>query len=255
MSSIWFIRHGESDSNAGMPTTSAASPALTERGKQQAKLVSDYITRKPDLIAVSSYLRTQQTAQPVTDRFPSIPVKIWPVQEFTYLSSTHYENATVSDRRSAANKYWLRGNPSYHDGSKAETFNHMLERVDQTIEKIQQNEKEFILIYSHGWFIRALLWKLIGDEIDSPLKRSPTLTQLMENGYLSRIPYYFLQISKLFKHERAKMYHYLLFAGALYLPNATIIKFETSPDQALSFLELYTDHLPELLIGSKSLDK
>lgn len=255
MTSIWFIRHGESDSNAGLPTTSAASPALTERGKRQAALVADFIPQKPDLIAASSYLRTQQTAQPALDRYPSTPMEIWPVQEFTYLSSRHYENATVSDRRSAANRYWLRGNPSYLDGLHAESFNQLLERVEDTIARVIGNHHDFILVYSHGWFIRALLWKMITEEKAGPLNKSDILFKLMDHGYLSRIPYHFLQLSKLFQHERTKMYHYLLFAGSLYLPNATIIKFEDSPDKSLKYVGLETSHLPEELIGSKSLDK
>ena len=36
------------------------------------------------------YLRTQQTAQPTIERFPEVPVAVWPIQEFTYLEPSRW---------------------------------------------------------------------------------------------------------------------------------------------------------------------
>ena len=39
----------------------------------------------PSLIVTSLFLRTQQTAAPTIERFPDVPVEVWPIEEFTYL--------------------------------------------------------------------------------------------------------------------------------------------------------------------------
>jgi hypothetical protein len=33
----------------------------------------------------SPHLRTQQTTAPTIERFPDVPVEVWPIEEFTYL--------------------------------------------------------------------------------------------------------------------------------------------------------------------------
>jgi len=77
----WLIRHGESAANAGAVTTDPATIPLTEAGRDQARSIATTITRKPDLIVVSFYLRTQQTAEPSMRRFPDVLVETWPMQE------------------------------------------------------------------------------------------------------------------------------------------------------------------------------
>ena len=64
MVSIWLIRHGESEANAGLPTSDVALIELTEKGHQQAQKVASAFTQAPSLIVTSPYIRTKQTAQP-----------------------------------------------------------------------------------------------------------------------------------------------------------------------------------------------
>jgi len=69
MKQIWFIRHAESEANAGLPTSDPASIALTAKGFEQAKLVSELIDIEPGLVIMSSYIRTQQTAEPFLKKY------------------------------------------------------------------------------------------------------------------------------------------------------------------------------------------
>lgn len=55
-------------------------------------------TETPDLIVTSPYLRTQQTAAATIERFPNVPVEVWPIQEFTYLQPSRW-NGTLSSER------------------------------------------------------------------------------------------------------------------------------------------------------------
>jgi broad specificity phosphatase PhoE len=72
MAEVWFIRHGQSIANAGQVTEGTASVPLTALGHQQALAVSTLITTAPDLIVVTPYLRTQQTAVPTLEKFPDV---------------------------------------------------------------------------------------------------------------------------------------------------------------------------------------
>jgi broad specificity phosphatase PhoE len=65
MKEIWLIRHAESAANAGAVTSSPETIPLTEKGLQQARRVAAWFDKQPDIIAVSRYMRTQQTATPI----------------------------------------------------------------------------------------------------------------------------------------------------------------------------------------------
>lgn len=98
MAEVWFIRHGESTSNAGETTSDTSIVELTERGRQQAKAASLVLPRPPDLVVVTPYLRTQQTARPTLDRFPSARCETWALQEFSPLSSAAYAGKNAGQR-------------------------------------------------------------------------------------------------------------------------------------------------------------
>ena len=83
--SIWMIRHGQSQSNAGLATIGPHENALSELGDRQSRCIPSAVKQTPDLIVTSPYLRTQLTAQPLIEQFPHTPVEAWQVQEFTYL--------------------------------------------------------------------------------------------------------------------------------------------------------------------------
>lgn len=99
MLSVWFIRHGESESNAGLPVADAAPTPLTPKGIEQAERLASVFTEQPSLLVVSSYLRSQQTAESLIRRFPDRPRVAWPAQEFTYLARPPGQLTTAEQRR------------------------------------------------------------------------------------------------------------------------------------------------------------
>lgn len=157
---ILFIRHAESESNAGLRTEHPATIRLTERGQTQAALTAETLP-PPALIVTSPYLRTKQTAAPFLRRFPNAPQAEWPVQEFTFLNPAHWQGTTGQERWPSANAYWERGDPHYQDGEGAESFSRLMERVHQTRALIQSQTEGPLVIFSHGQFSRAFLWSLL----------------------------------------------------------------------------------------------
>jgi len=161
MAKVWFIRHGESESNADLPTTHPAKSALTPKGVLEAKSIAECIHKEPSLIVVSPYLRAQQTAEPTIARFSSEVQEDWPVYEFTYLDPIRYLGTTNSERQPYAMEYWHRNDPYYKDNGKGESFAELMNRVSETCERLRQHTAEFIVVFSHGLFLRALAWSLL----------------------------------------------------------------------------------------------
>ena len=155
MTEVWYIRHGESQSNAGMATTGTAQVALTPLGHEQARKTSSAFSKAPDLIVTSKYTRAIQTAQYTMDRFPDVPVETWETHEFSYLS--RLGTSTIEERRPRARAYWERNDPAHIDGIDAESFENFIGRVQSMNEEIQKRSG-FIAIFGHGFFMKALLW-------------------------------------------------------------------------------------------------
>ncbi len=166
---VWFIRHGESESNANLKTTHPAESALTPQGHEESLKVSLAITQQPDLIVVSPYLRAQQTAVPTIEKFPDTPVETWPVEEFTYLDPLAYKDTTGADRWPAAKAYWADNDPQLKHEGKGESFAELMTRVQALQTRLAQHPAEFIVVFSHGLFLRALLhMQIIGSYEPTP---------------------------------------------------------------------------------------
>jgi probable phosphoglycerate mutase len=68
---VWLIRHGQSESNAGLPSTDWRAIPLTALGRRQAEHVARVFADPPQFIVTSPYLRARQTAQPTIERYPA----------------------------------------------------------------------------------------------------------------------------------------------------------------------------------------
>lgn len=161
MPEVWLIRHGESESNANLPTVHPATSVLTAKGLAESEAIADSFPVKPSLIVISPYVRAQQTAEPTLARFRPISQEQWPVQEFTFLDPIRYSNTTVTEREPHAAEYWKRNDPHFKDGGMGESFNEFLERVRGTLAKLRRHSADFIAVFSHGFFMRALVWSLL----------------------------------------------------------------------------------------------
>ena len=151
----WLVRHGESAANAGIATTDPATIPLTPAGRSQAEKLAATL-EQPDLIVVSPYLRTRQTAEPTISRFPDVPVEVWPVQEFTYLSPERCIGTTAEQRRPMVEGYWHRCDPGHDDGAGAESFSAMLDRVKGLRERLAAHPADSIVVFTHGQIMQAL---------------------------------------------------------------------------------------------------
>lgn len=213
MPMVWFIRHAESEANAGLRTTYPEEVALTEKGKRQAEKIAQIFTHSPNLIVTSPYIRTTQTAFPTIQRFPQCPHETWPVQEFTYLSPRKYHNTTLLDRSPTVNAYWQKLEPLYNDGEGAESFFYFMYRVQETLQRLARLRDDFVALFGHAQFLRAALWSLLlGDAA----------------------PDY---------HCRKMMERFYHFFTSLAMPNGALIKVQLREGEAPWISHLTTGHL------------
>ena len=130
MLNICFIRHAQSQANAGERTADPALIELTAMGREQGIHVAGLFGRAPDLLVTSPYLRARQTAQFVADKHPKVPLETWAVQEFTYLARQRCLNTTLNERIPMAKEYWDRNDPNWVDGEGTESYAGLMGRVD-----------------------------------------------------------------------------------------------------------------------------
>jgi broad specificity phosphatase PhoE len=215
MTEIWLIRHGESESNAGLPTSDTAKIVLTPRGIAQAEYLADAFVRPPSLIVTSPYLRAQQSAQATIKRFPQARLEEWPVHEYTYLARASRHNTTLAGRKPLIDAYWERCDPDYLDGDGAESFAALVLRAKHALERIKQLDDDFVAIFSHGLFIRTLLWVLLA----GPIEIDPVM-----------------------------MRRYRGFISGFSAPNASILKLYVNREREVFFSNFVMAHLPGSLM-------
>ena len=156
MSQFWLIRHGESTSNIGEPAAFRGAPPLSTHGRAQAQALADGWQINPTVIVASSFVRTQQSAEPLRNRYPTVPHEIWPVQEFTPLADHHYRGVRMQDRKPAFYRYFDRGNPDYVDGAGAESFREGVARAARLIGRLRQQPN--CVVFTHATFLRIVYW-------------------------------------------------------------------------------------------------
>lgn len=157
---VFPIRHGESESNAGLPSDDPGSIPLTPDGHRQATRIARALADVPALIVTSSYLRARQTAQPAISRFPATGCQEWPVHEFTYLGDLHGRASTAREREPYARAYWDRADP-HHASPGAESFTGLLGRTTDFLDRLTAQRSGPVIVFTHGLFMRAVAWSLL----------------------------------------------------------------------------------------------
>src|SRR6266704_580565 len=189
---VLLIRHGESHANAGFPTAHPKTVKLTKKGLEQVETIPHALIKAnllPDLIIISSYARSQQTAEPTISTFPSIPQEEWPIHEFTYLSSWHAKHSTVHERRAWVIEYWDNSDPTYIDapGSDSESFEQFIARIEGVITRLKQVRQNIIAVFSHEQFICGLLWLLQRDQPERTLVDATAMRDFRNFHHIHRI--------------------------------------------------------------------
>jgi len=156
MKQIYLVRHAESISNAGERTKNHDKIPLSKKGKLQAKELVDTLKIIPNLIVVSSYIRTYDTALPFIKKYKDTPVEIWDTHEFTYLNPKEYNNTTSHERWESIQRYWNKSDIHYKNSHDVESFHSFTERIKKFLERLKERKEKNIVVFSHGRFIKGV---------------------------------------------------------------------------------------------------
>ncbi len=169
MKDLWLIRHAESLANLGELTSEPREIPLSENGLRQADKLASRIIDRPDLIIVSPYIRSQQTAEPLFRRFSGVTTETLLVQEFTYLSVSRCRGTNFESRKPWVAEYWERADPNYFDGDQVESFAEFIERCKAFVRQMHVREFELAFAFTHELFIKGVLWSSLqfGHEMKS----------------------------------------------------------------------------------------
>ena len=153
---VLLVRHGQSVANSGGRTSDHDSNPLTELGRMQSIDFAARLRCEPTLFVVSPFLRAQQTAEPLRQRFLDVPVEVWPIQEFTFLEPTSHKDSTEADRQPYVTDYWQRQDPEFLTGQGAESFTKFFDRAREAIHRLVTIKTGgCIILFTHGYFMQA----------------------------------------------------------------------------------------------------
>jgi 2,3-bisphosphoglycerate-dependent phosphoglycerate mutase len=154
---VILVRHGQSVANAGGTAPDHITNPLTELGHAQAKAFADSFDCAPTLFLHSPFLRTRQTAEPLFQRFPDVPVEEWPIHEFTYLEPTRHNGTNEAQQMPHILKYWEHPDPEYVDGQGAESFAQFLGRAREAMRRLTVLAPGgCVVVFTHGFVMQAI---------------------------------------------------------------------------------------------------
>jgi broad specificity phosphatase PhoE len=151
---VWLIRHGESTANKGEWHADPRQSVLTPKGEEEAKHAAAQITTRPDLIIVSPTARAQASALPIRQKWPDVPVEIWPIEEIIYLSPSKYQDQSLASRKTAIERYWQAADPYFREEQDAESFADFIQRLEAFRARLLTHQG-FLVIVGHGQFFKA----------------------------------------------------------------------------------------------------
>lgn len=165
---VIMVRHAQSVGNLGWRTSNMPDIGLTEKGYQQAELLTDNILRKfgrfgVGTIIVTPYRRTLDTVRPLIARTGIVPT-IWPdLRELTYLQPSRADNTSFDDRAGMRREFWAatRNNPNYTDPGEleldsAQSFINRIRRSLGKLADIAANVPGIVVGVSHEYTISAM---------------------------------------------------------------------------------------------------
>ena len=166
MKTIYFVRHGESEGNADLRYQASETP-LSERGREQARLIAERCASLPiDVIISSTMARAQETATIIAGR-TGLPVESSDFFRERRLPKELTGRLRAETETHEIERAWQKSladeGPRVSDG---ENFEDICMRAGQGLEHLAARGEQNILVSTHESFLRILIARaLFGESV------------------------------------------------------------------------------------------
>lgn len=164
---IVFVRHGQSEANAGGVTIGHAEVSLTEDGHAQAQRLADsaVLPDEPPRVLSSPFVRAMETAEPYLQR-TGRPLELAPaLREFDMFGP----GRNPANGYQLVKDFWVIADPDLQlGGDGSESFREFYDRVASFQTEIAPTLPHGTVCFGHGFWIAMLAWQRLGfTDIDS----------------------------------------------------------------------------------------
>jgi broad specificity phosphatase PhoE len=190
MKKVYFVRHGESEGNIGLHFQGYKSP-LTERGREQARIVAERCMNVPiDAIISSSMKRAEETADIIskkTGHTYEINDLFTERRRPTVLLERSQDDPEARELEAAWARSVFEDGPRVLDG---ENFEDIKVRAEKAFHYLERHAAQNILVVAHGLFLRMMLTRMIfGTEFTSLELRKIVQSFRMQNTGITVFQY------------------------------------------------------------------
>ena len=166
-----FIRHGESQANAGGIIQGRSDHKLSSRGRDQAMRTADaLIAFQPYLVYTSPLARARETAE-IINRRHNAEIRV--MEELTEYDLGEFEGLTmdqVIERFPRVIEQLKQGTPFHHLAPGAETDEQADRRAAAALEQILDSGLPRVIVVAHLGILERMILKIASD-----LKMGPAI--------------------------------------------------------------------------------
>lgn len=172
MTTLYFVRHGESESNLITQFAGSLDMPLTQRGREQASLTAEHLARMPITAVYSSDLsRAYDTGRAIADK---LGVPIYAISQLREIYAGDWEGKCYSELEVAfSDSYSVwRNQIGLAVCPNGESVAELQQRISSCIETIvEKHPNDTVCIATHATPIRVMecIWT------DTPLKNMHTI--------------------------------------------------------------------------------
>ena len=165
---VYFVRHGESESNATR-IMMGAEAKLTEKGISQAEFVGTRFTRIPiDIILTSTMRRAIDTGSIVSEKTGV------GIEQHEFLSERRHPTEIMGLHKDDPKQTKIEGamlsnigDPSWHYSDEENLFD-LKERAQKALAFLRDRKERHIAVVTHGTFLRIMIGCILFGEHWNP---------------------------------------------------------------------------------------
>ncbi|HEY6457139.1 MAG TPA: histidine phosphatase family protein [Steroidobacteraceae bacterium] len=161
---VYLIRHGQSQANVGGITLANPIVPLTELGQLQAQALAALLPATCVKIWASPFKRALDTAAPYCARMGRSAATHDDLREFETVDTAQMTGSSSAQREAVVARYWIKSDPEQRTGPAAETFREFHERVARARNQFLPILPDGTMIFGHGMWMALLFWQIWGFE-------------------------------------------------------------------------------------------